>query len=397
MADEPINRPPVLRVAPAARAEIGEFLTDSIVAFDPDGDDVVVRVGDGPDGFGPVVNGRGRVIGFEWEPLEPGEWDVTVSGTDPDGLVTEEVVRLVARHPRSVDLVLAMGDSLAAGFGRDRSDFLGDDACYRSERDAYGLRTAERLVGVGSLPADAEALLVACSGVTVADLAGTAVAATAQSGEIDERTPRSQRAWAEDLNPTIITLTVGASDVGLWDAEEVERFVRSHAVDPSTGELAEQLDSVEIGMADLLERLTTTTDAHIALTTYFDPTPTDPVGVDGCEGECFAEALAFLYGELNERIVRAAGTVDTGRVSVVRLDGEYDIWEAGNALGPDGLRDGLGPLQGVVDRFTGGAGAACADDSTPAQDLVSSLDCRHPNESGHERLAARVVDELLSL
>ncbi len=393
----PINRPPSIRVVPLARAEIGEVLSDSIVAFDPEGDDVVVRVGDGPTGFAPVVNARGRIIGFEWEPVEPGEWDVWVSGTDPDGLVVEEVIRLIARHPRSVDLVLAMGDSVAAGFGRDRSDFLGDDDCFRSEDDAYGLTVADTLADIGSLTPDSGALLVACTGATLGALTTDPVVATQRNGAVLGEGERSQLDWASDLNPTIVTLTIGATDLGLLDAEVLERLVRDRSENASvTVDLDRRLDLIDRELVEVLERLTTTTDAHIAITTYFDPTPMDPVGLDGCEAECFASAMAELYAALNQRILAAAATVDDARTSIVRLD-EDDVWEAGNALGPDALREGLGPLQGLVDRFTGGGGAACADDSEPEQDLITALDCVHPNEAGHDLVASRVVDELLSL
>lgn len=373
------------------------MFSDSIVAFDPEGDDVVVRLGDGPSGFAPVVNARGRIIGFEWEPVEPGEWDVEVTGTDPDGLLVEETIRLVARYPRSVDLVLAMGDSIAAGFGRDRSDFLGDDDCFRSERDAYGLTAAQTLADVGSLTPDADALLIACTGATLQALTTEAVVATDRTGSVSAEPARPQIVWAADLNPTIVTLTIGATDLGLLDAQVLEQLIRerSQSVDATVG-LDQRLDLIESELAEVLERLTTTTDAHIAITTYFDPTPSDPVGVEACPAECFADAMAELYAALNHRILSAISTVDDARTSIVRLD-ENDVWEAGNALGPDALRDGLGPLQGLVDRFTGGASATCANDSEPERDLVTSLDCVHPNEAGHDVVASRVVDELLSL
>ena len=192
-------------------------------------------------------------------------------------------------------------------------------------------------------------------------------------------------------------MTIGATDLGLLDAELLERLVRDRSETATiTVDLDRRLDLIDRELAEVLERLTTTTDAHIAITTYFDPTPVDPVGLDGCEAACFASAMAELYSALNQRILAATATVDGPRTSVVRLD-EDDVWEAGNALGPDALRDGLGPLQGLVDRFTGGGGAACANDSEPEQDLITALDCVHPNEAGHDLVASRVVDELLSL
>ena len=73
------------------------------------------------------------------------------------------------------------------------------------------------------------------------------------------------------------------------------------------------------------------------------------------------------------------------------------VWEAPNGLGIDALRDGLGPLQGIVDNFTGGTSALCAEDSGVDESLVSSLDCAHPNEDGHREIADIVATVLLSI
>ena len=292
------NRPPEVRVASIARAEIGQRLTEPILGFDPDGDDVAVTVGDGPLGFGPTLNARGRVIGFSWEPAEPGEWIVEVIGTDDDGLTTTTEVQLVARRPRSVDLLLAMGDSVAAGFGRDRSDFLGSDDCFRSEDSAYGLIAQEELVAVGALGDDSEALLVACADASVSSFQTDLVIATRPSAEVVDGPSRSQLQWAIDLNPTIITLTVGASDLGILDPARTEVSIASP--DPSEGD--GEFDDVEQRLRSLLEILTTTTDAHLAITTYYDPTAANPVGIEGCEGACFATAYGSRVDQLNERI-----------------------------------------------------------------------------------------------
>ncbi len=379
-------------MAPVGRAEIGQRLTEPILGFDPDGDDVVVTVDDGPLGFSPTLNTRGRVTGFAWEPVVPGEWTITVSATDPEGATTEVDVTLVGRNPRSLDLVLAMGDSIAAGFGRDRSDLLGSDECSRSEESSYGLQTHAELVEVGSLEAGAEALLVACTGTTATSMLDNPVIATTPNGTVSEQAARSQLQWAVDLNPTIVTLTVGAADLGLFDAVQLDALP---TVDD--GELTARRQRTEDALAVLLDRLVTETDAHIALTTYFDPTAADPVGVEGCEGRCFADFYGDQISALNTVIEAVASEQSEGRVSLVRLDGVDDVWEAGNAVGPDGLRDGLGPLQGVIDRFTGGGGATCAADGAPEQDLISGLDCLHPNAEGHVEISRLVADALLSI
>lgn len=385
------NRAPEIRVAAMGRAEIGQRLTEPILAFDPDGDDVVVTISDGPLGFSPTLNARGRVTGLEWEPVEPGEWTVLVTGTDPEGAMTSTEVLLVARNTRSIDLLLAMGDSVAAGFGRDRSDFLGSDECFRSEDVAYGLETHGELIEVGALEADGGALLVACAGANTEAVINASVNATDIDGVVREETPRSQLQWAVDLNPTIVTLTIGVSDLGIFAADRTAEIV-APGPDAVRDEqvLRENLDAI-------LERLVTATDAHIALTTYYDPTAAVPNGVDGCEATCFSEAFATRIDALNAAIVTVAQQYPEGRVSLVRLDGEADVWEAGNAVGPDALREGLGPLQGLVDQFTGGGGATCANQGGPERDLISGLDCVHPNAEGHQEIRTLVVEALLSI
>ena len=314
-----------------------------------------------------------------------------VTGTDPEGAMTSTEVLLVARNTRSIDLLLAMGDSIAAGFGRDRSDFLGSDECFRSEDVAYGLQTHGELIEVGALEADGGALLVACAGANTEAVINASVNATDIDGVVREETPRSQLQWAVDLNPTIVTLTIGVSDLGIFAADRTAEIV-APGPDAVRDErvLRENLDAI-------LERLVTATDAHIALTTYYDPTAAVPNGVDGCEATCFSEAFATRIDALNAAIVTVAQQYPEGRVSLVRLDGEVDVWEAGNAVGPDALREGLGPLQGLVDQFTGGGGATCANQGGPERDLISGLDCVHPNAEGHQEIRTLVVEALLSI
>jgi len=386
------NRPPEVRVVSQGRAEVGQRLTESILGFDPDGDDVVVTLGEAPLGFAPTLNTRGRVTGFSWEPVEPGEWTVEVVGVDPEGATTSSDLTLIARNPRSLDLVLAMGDSVAAGFGRDRSDLLGNDDCFRSEDSAYGLQSHGELVDVGALRGDAQAWLLACADATLGSMSLDPVEATDPAGAVLEEPPRSQMQWAIDLNPTIITITAGIADTGLFDPEQ---FGAVTSTDSS--EFANRLELIEDQLTELLGRLVTTTDAHIAITTYYDPTAADPVGIENCESTCFTNAYGARITALNSSIEAAVNALPEGRVSLVRLDGVNDVWEAGNAVGPDGLRDGLGPLQGVIDRFTGGGGATCAASGEPNQDLVSGLDCLHPNKDGHNEITRLVVDALLSI
>jgi len=393
------NRPPILRAPTIVRAELGDEFTDAIISIDPDGDDVVVGVGPAPPGFTPTVNSRGRITGFAWRPTSVGEWDVAVTSADAAGLTTEETIHLLARSPRAVDLLLSMGDSIAAGFGRDRTDFLGTDDCFRSESDSYATLASELLIDAGALSESAEVLLVSCAEASSSSLGSETVRATDTNGDFVGREDKTQLEWARDLNPTIVTLTVGANDVGLFELEDV--LLADAGDDPSlamdTMMFDERIEVLGESLGEVLEILVTTTDAHIAVTTYYDPTASDPQGIEGCEGSCFVEVMDALMLRVNRAILGAIDSQPQARLSVVRLDAEQDVWEASNGSGPDFLRDGLGPLQGIVDRFTQGSNATCASSGRPELDLVSSLDCLHPNVAGHREIAARVTEVLLSI
>ncbi len=391
--------PPELVMAGIARAEIGQEFTDAVVAVDPNGDDTAIEVtGRAPAGFSTIQNSRGRLTGFRWQPERAGQWDVELTATDTGGLSTTETIRLIARYPRPRDLLIAMGDSVAAGFGRDRSDFAGSDECFRSEGDSYARHTYDALVEAGSLAEDAELLIVACAGATAATLSSFAVTATTADGEVVGE-PQSQLDAVIERNPTIVTLTVGATDVSMFDAaaltnpgaaDDPDRAIDQFLVDNALRRL-----TTHLGLT--LDALVRSTDAHVVVTTWYDPTAAIPIGVEGCTGECMVSVMANVVEATNDVIVAAVAAQPAGRVSLARLDGQADVWEAKNGLGPDVLRDGLGPLQGLVDAFTGGTTATCADEGSPPQDLISSLDCSHPNEAGHREIARVVTETLLDI
>lgn len=391
------NRPPSIRPMVSARAEVGEVFTDAIVATDPDGDPVVIDLGPSPSGLSPTVNTRGRIVGYEWTPSVPGEWYVEVTATDGSGLSTSAELHLIARSERSIDLVLSMGDSIAAGFGRDRSDFLGTDQCYRSEEDAYATLTTEALVDAGALSDEAQLLLLGCEGTSSASLRREAVRATDPNGD-QMAGSATQLQWAADLNPTIIMLTIGGEDIGLFDPEGL--FTEDGGETPAMldrAALTSATESLESELTAIVGELLTTTDAHIALTTYYDPTASDPTGIDRCRASCFVDVMDDVVSSLNESILRSADAYPADRITIVRLDGGNDVWEASNGAGPDILRGGLGALQGLVDRFTRGSNATCADSGSPERDLVSALDCVHPNSEGHVVIAELVTEALLSI
>lgn len=392
-------QPPNVRLPEMAFAVVGQNVSEAIVVTDPNDDEVVIRAfGEDVPGFAPVTNVRGRMIGFEWEPTEAGEWDVEVTATDTGGLVGSAQVQLVAHHEPSVDMFFAMGDSIAAGFGRDRSDFAGTDDCFRSEIDSYGAIAFQSLIEAGALGSRAEFMIVACAAAGSADLATTETSATNIDGEV-VGDPISQLERATLLNPTIVTLSIGAGDVGLFDLEE---FLRPDAgQDPLAAvdelELDRRVSTVRANLIDTFDVLTSTTSAHIVMTTAYNPVATNPVGIDGCTGECMVAASTRIVDALNAMLIDVASSQREGRVSVARLDGEADSWEAPNGLGIDALRDGLGPLQGLVDNFTGGTSALCADDGGIDDSLISALDCAHPNEDGHREIAEIVAMVLLSI
>lgn len=380
------NRPPEFRELAVARAELGQTWSDAIVATDPDGDAVVVRMGEAPLGFSPVLSARGVITGFEWQPREPGQWTVDLEATDPSGATTNATLELVARASRETSLVLSLGDSIAAGFGRDRSDFLGTDDCFRSEADTYAVFATELLVEAGALDDDTEVQLAGCRDATVESLDNITVQATDAGGDARGE-PATQLQMARALNPTIITLTIGGATGGLFDVESL--FVPSTAdnsephIDEDALAAAQQI--IDEGLRDVLAELLRTTDAHVAVTTYYDPTAQDPVGVEGCRASCFTESMRRVVDALNASIVGAADAVSEDRISIVRLDGEVDVWEAAGGFGPGFLRD----------RF--GSSATCADRGDPERALVSTLDCIHPNTEGHQEIGELVAATLLSI
>ena len=217
MADDPVifaMANPDPEITPE---EAREVRPDAIVATDPDGDLATVEIDGAPRGFFPVTNSRGLITGFEWTPAEPGQWSMTVIATDTEGLGAREELLLIGRQPRSIDLVVAMGDSVAAGFGRDRSDYFTSDDCWRGESIAYPAAVVERLVAAGALAESTQLAVVACSGHTGADLLATPVIATDGSGDVRDGEARSQLQWAMDTNPTIVTITAGGADAQLLD------------------------------------------------------------------------------------------------------------------------------------------------------------------------------------
>lgn len=396
---EPPNRAPDLRVPETVRVDVGQQWSDAIIAIDPDGDAVEVSVENRPQGFFTTANATGLINGFEWTPDDAGQWTVEVVAVDSEGRRTTTEIELIARYPRPDDLLLAMGDSVATGFGRDRSDYLGPDGCFRSEGSAYPGLVFDQLVAAGSLSETASFRMVACSGSTAADLIDRTVRATDRDGDLvaDEWT---QLDWAVRQNPTIVTLTVGGNDLLFTDPNDLlvddadddpALAIDEAAVGARLDEVGESLDTV---LTTVLER----TDAHVALTTYYAPTAILPVGVDGCGAVCFRIASLEIVERLNETIWAVAERQDEGRVTVVDLAPLFEGHEATNGFGPDIIREAnFGPFQDLVSRFTRDTFPYCSDGDGTSDTFLTRLDCAHPNDDGHRAIAAAVTDELSRL
>ncbi|NNC81099.1 MAG: hypothetical protein HKN94_13210 [Acidimicrobiales bacterium] len=369
------SHPPELEVPPSVRADVGSSWSDAVFTTDADGDAVRVTVGEMPLGFFPTTNARGLINGFEWRPPEPGRWSVEVVATDETGLRTSEQITLIGRNPRNVDLVLAVGDGVAAGEGLDRGDLLRRNDCGRAESESYPRLAFDALRATGALADEAEIVSVACNGMSASRLRTMLLKATNASGnELAEE--RTSLDWAVALNPTIVTITVGAADASIADPDEV---IVDGTVDPA--QLADRLQTFEDELDAFTEVLISHTDAHIALTSYANATADNPRGIDGCNNECFADAMELLHEQLHAAIRSVARRLPPARVSVVDFTGLLDGHRAGDPVGLDLLR----------------APAHCADDDEPDESWVSNFDCINPNERGHRALADVLTETLNGL
>ena len=392
------NRPPELRVPPNIRVDVDQFWSDAIVAIDPDGDEVTLRILEAPPGFFPKTNSMGLITGFDWQPTDAGQWTVDVVATDSEGATTLEQMILVARHPRNGDVFVAMGDSVAAGFGRDRSDYLGPDGCWRSEDAAYPGLVFDELVALGGLDPAAEFFVVSCAGSTAAELLTLDVEATRRDGSVQGQ-KKPQLDWAVELNPTLITITVGANDIQFIDPREV--LVDDAGEDAASAidevALQERLDRLEDGLDAILRRIVSGTDARVAVTTYYNPTAIDPIGVAGCRSSCFALVAELVSDRLNETIENVASRQPADRITLVQLDEAFVLHEATNGFGPDVLREfNFGPFQGLVSQFTRDTFPYCSNGDGNNDTYVTRLDCAHPNDAGHRVIAEAVTRALVA-
>ena len=375
---QPPNQPPDLHVDSFVWT-VGERLEARLSVGDPDGYVTRIAWHRPPPGFG---SPGGADDSFSWTPPVAGTWAGQVTATDDDGATTTSYVTFIARHPYRQNVLVALGDSVAAGFGLDLTDALLGDPCWRAPGAGYPKGVMDRLVEEGRVPfaGEARVVLAACAGSSTVDVWATPTWWPPGAPEDLGEPGWSQLDWAVHLNPRYVTLTVGANDMGVVDLSVFE----GGELDRS--ELDRRLDAVAGGVGYLLDELVARTDARIALTNYYNPTATEPTGLGGCRGECFAEQAAQVHEALNEALVGAAARHDA-RVQLVDVASLFEGHEAGDALGPDWLRDPIETFLGVQVR------AYCSQDDPPGS-WVSSFDCIHPNGDGMAAIAEAVAEAL---
>ena len=373
----PPNRPPVIAVDSFVWA-VGERLDARLSVGDPDGTVTRIVWHRPPPGFG---HPGGADTSFSWTPPVAGTWRGEVTATDDGGATATAEVAFVSRHPRRQYTLVALGDSVAAGFGLDLTDALLGDPCWRAPRAAYPSLVMDRLVEAGKVPAgEAQVVLAACSGSSTVDVWEPPTWLPPGAPRDLDGTAWSQLDWAVQVNPGFVTLTVGANDVGVVDLSiapggELDR-----------DELERRLAAVVGGVGYLLDELVQRTDARIAITTYHNPTALNPTGLGDCRGQCFVDLANIVHESLNQALAEVAAR-HAPRVRVVDVAPLFVGHEAGDALGPDWLREPIESLLGVQ------VGAYCSVED-PDGSWISSLDCLHPTGDGMRAIAGVVAAAL---
>ena len=371
---QPPNLPPDITVDSFA-STVGDRLDARLSVSDPDGYVTRITWHRPPPGF------RGADGSFAWTPPVAGTWEGQVSATDDAGATTTADVTFIARHRYRRNVLVALGDSVAAGFGLDLTDALLGDPCWRAPRAGYPKRVADRLVADGRLPrGEARLVVAACAGTSTSDVWEAPTWPPPGAPDDLGEASWSQLDWAVGLNPRYVTLTVGANDVGVVDLAVFEGGELDH------DELARRLEALAGEVGYLLDELVARTDARIALTNYYNPTATDPTGLPGCRGECFVEQAGFVHDALNAALARAAARHDS-RVRLVDVSSLFGGHEAGDALGPAWLREPIETILGVRVR------AYCSEADTEGS-WISSLDCLHPTTDGMAAIGEAVAAAL---
>ncbi|MEM9034748.1 MAG: GDSL-type esterase/lipase family protein [Actinomycetota bacterium] len=324
----------------------------------------------------------GRLV-WDTTDADVGAHTVRTVRIDERGSWRIEETELTVRHPRRDDVYLSLGDSIASGHGLDRWDYLGQDDCWRAEGAAYARHVADGLAERG---VDVDRYIVACSGAYLSDLSEEVLGGGPEGVVSDDRA--TQLDWAIRTNPGLITLTIGANDLGFIDPSA---FIDDGGLDRAA--LQERIDAVEAGLIDIVDRLVDATDSTIVVTDYHDPSAENPHGVDGCSEACFAAATEEAVGLLSSAVERVADR-HPGRVLHADAATPFDGHGAGNGRGPDVSRLGRGPLSRFLPAPVQGVSSYCAKGDHSNDTWVNAIDCVHPNGEGQEAYADAVLAAL---
>lgn len=247
-------------------------------------------------------------------------------------------------------LYLALGDSVAYGVGAVLPPHGGYVARLHQrlhrELDCWPSKWFVRVPGCVGLWRTNHAVPGATSADLIRDQLPAAVA---------QLEARNSDAFAFN-EVRVVTLTVGGNDV----FGPVLRACGDPSSPACATTVADQLEQVADNLSAILEELATAAgpDTAIAVMTYYNPL-----------GSCHLAGLTELAG-----VVLEGGPLG-GDGTVV----------------PDGLND-------IIRRSAERTGAVVAETHgvLQAEDLVGGLDCLHPDDSGHARIADAFAEVLLT-
>ena len=372
------NLPPVITTE-QVRVVVGWQHADRIEAQDPDGEVVRITWSKSPPGLLEATT-PDSLGDYEWTPTVAGTWDAEVTAFDNEGASATAKVEFIARYEATSDTLVALGDSVAAGFGLQRRDFLFGDPCWRAPGSSYPGFVMEELVEAGEVASSRDrVILAACTGHRSADVWEQVVRRPDGAPEEMEEDNWSQLDWAVRVNPAYVALTVGANDIGVADLSWLLRSDGSIRRD----ELQRRVTEVRGGVGNLLEELTAKTDSLVVITTYYNPVADSPAGLGECSGECFFDLAVEVVDALNGAILGAAEQY-ASRVKVAKIGALFDGREASSSFGPDWIRGPIESLLGVQ------VSAYCSQEATEGT-WVSTFDCIHPNEDGMRAIASVVA------
>ncbi|NOX28804.1 MAG: hypothetical protein GXP35_01940 [Actinobacteria bacterium] len=293
-------------------------------------------------------------------------------------------VQIDVHSPRSVGLVLAMGDSIASGQGLERGDYFGFDSCNRdsSPGGAWTRRVFDQLL----LDGDATSFrMVACGGARTFNLWQDPVSGGPRDRSAEDL---SQLDWALVSNPDLVLVTVGANDLNFDDPSE---FFTGGQFDRELA--AERIARMQDGIDRLLKEMVEGSAAQVVITTVHNPTSEIAHGLAGCRGRCFYDVTVDVVEMVRTAILEAAAPYPD-RVLVVDVSSVLDGHAAPNGRGPDSLRAGSGWLSRLLPIPTRGVQPYCQKGHAVLDTWVNAADCVHPNGQGHQAYANAVLSAL---